>query len=104
MSLFYYSKLAEKPIAKRQKDYLASLIQDDEARDNLLHNLMDGTYKALKVKEANTLLRIVLLSLIVNDGQEEIEIIPATQDSGAENEIPEEEYFLTFLIHKSCIT
>ena len=103
MSISIAFKAGRKAYSKKTEDYLASLIQDDEARDNL-HNLMDGTYKALKVKEANTLLRIVLLSLIVNDGQEEIEIIPATQDSGAENEIPEEEYFLTFLIHKSCIT
>ena len=47
----------------------------NEEHKELLSNLMNGDVKALKVKEANVLLRSLLLAIIINNGMDDIEIL-----------------------------
>ena len=47
----------------------------NEEHKELLSNLMNGDLKALKVKEANVLLRSLLLAIIINNGMDDIEIL-----------------------------
>ena len=68
-------KLGRKLYSKRTEDFLANIFQEEEEKDNLVR-LMDGTFKTLKVKEANAVLRMILLAIIINDGVDDIEFIP----------------------------
>ena len=47
----------------------------NEEHKELLSHLMNWDVKALKVKEANVLLRSLLLAIIINNGMDDIEIL-----------------------------
>ena len=64
-------KAGRKGYSTKTKEFLADTIINDEAKESLL-NLMGGKVKALKVKEANNLLRIVLLSIVIDNGIDDI--------------------------------
>ena len=85
-------KTGRKLYSKRTEDFLAKIFEEEEEKDNLIH-LMDGTFKSLKVKEANAVLRLVLLAIVINDGVDDIEIIPDSQPVNIEEgeELPDDE-------------
>ena len=82
-------KNGRKNFSKKTEEFFANFFKDeDEVKENLV-SLMDGTHKALKVKEANIVLKAVLLALTIDDGNDDIEIIPNPTDES--KELPEDE-------------
>ena len=86
MSIKIAFKTGRKNYSNNTKDFLAAFLANGEEddRDNLI-NLMEESCKALKVKEANALLRTILLSIVINDGVDDIEILNIPNNKENEN-------------------
>ena len=62
--------------SKITTEYISYRINDPELKENLV-NLCTKKVKSLKVKEANILLKRLLMAIIVNNGEEDEEDEPA---------------------------
>ena len=63
--------LKKTTFSKVTEEYLLAKILNEEHQEYLVH-FMESKSKALKVKEANILLRALITSIVINEGKDTI--------------------------------